>query len=289
MLTDVPAFSGFTVDDIPAATAFYADVLGLQVTEDQRHADLAPRGGDRPTLVYPKADHVPATYTILNFPVDDIDAAVASWPRAASVRCTTTACPRTTRACCADCGQAGALTSPGSPTRPATSCPSSSRVNRSGRCDSSPDVGRNPPQDVARVRPNDDAGVPDRRGVLRRRQHDDGRRVDLPLRQGPGPARLLLLDRPEPLHAAPGPAAAARRDHRRPAHAPASRRWPSSPARTSPRSSRWARRSTTRRWPTRSGRARTRWPSSISTPASGSGWSPRRRSSWPRSSPAGSS
>jgi predicted enzyme related to lactoylglutathione lyase len=75
MLRDSAAFSGFTVDDVAAAKAFYGDVLGLDVTEEHGMLTLhlAP---ERPTLVYPKADHVPATYTILNFPVADIDAAV---------------------------------------------------------------------------------------------------------------------------------------------------------------------------------------------------------------------
>ena len=75
MLADSKAFSGFAVDDIDAARAFYADTLGLRVTEE--HGQLTLHlAGDRPTFVYPKADHVPAGYTILNFPVDDIDAAV---------------------------------------------------------------------------------------------------------------------------------------------------------------------------------------------------------------------
>ena len=76
MLTDVPAYSGFTTDDIPAAKAFYADTLGLNVTEANGMLTLH-LGGDRPTLIYPKADHTPATYTVLNFPVDDIDVEMA--------------------------------------------------------------------------------------------------------------------------------------------------------------------------------------------------------------------
>jgi catechol 2,3-dioxygenase-like lactoylglutathione lyase family enzyme len=75
MLADSPAFSGFSVDDIVRAKAFYADTLGLSVTEENGMLTLH-LGGDRPTLVYPKKDHRPATYTILNFPVADIDAAV---------------------------------------------------------------------------------------------------------------------------------------------------------------------------------------------------------------------
>jgi catechol 2,3-dioxygenase-like lactoylglutathione lyase family enzyme len=75
MLADSKAFSGFAVDDIEKARAFYADTLGLKTSEENGLLTLH-LAGDRPTLVYPKPDHVPATYTILNFPVDDIDAAV---------------------------------------------------------------------------------------------------------------------------------------------------------------------------------------------------------------------
>ena len=74
MLGESKAFSGFAVDDIEAARGFYGDVLGLTVTEENGMLTLQ-LAGDRPTLVYPKEDHEPATYTILNFPVDDIDAA----------------------------------------------------------------------------------------------------------------------------------------------------------------------------------------------------------------------
>lgn len=75
MFGSTKAFSGFSVDDIDAARKFYAETLGLRVTENPAGLTLHI-AGDRPILVYPKADHVPATYTILNFPVPDIDAAV---------------------------------------------------------------------------------------------------------------------------------------------------------------------------------------------------------------------
>ena len=76
MFANTKAFSGFAVPDLPKARAFYEDTLGLRVSEanDLLTLHLA---GDRDTLVYPKPDYVPATYTILNFPVDDIDGAVA--------------------------------------------------------------------------------------------------------------------------------------------------------------------------------------------------------------------
>ncbi|WP_037357832.1 VOC family protein [Amycolatopsis orientalis] len=71
------AFSGFSVDDIPAARQFYAETLGIEVTENWGMLRLRLTEG-REVLVYPKGDkHVPAEYTVLNFPVDDIDQAVA--------------------------------------------------------------------------------------------------------------------------------------------------------------------------------------------------------------------
>jgi len=75
MLANSPAFSGFSVDDIPAARAFYAETLGLEVTEENGMLALH-LAGNRPTLVYPKPDHQPASFTILNFPVPDVPAAV---------------------------------------------------------------------------------------------------------------------------------------------------------------------------------------------------------------------
>jgi catechol 2,3-dioxygenase-like lactoylglutathione lyase family enzyme len=75
MFADTKAFSGFAVDDIEKARQFYAETLGLRTSEE--HGLMTMHlAGDRPTLVYPKPDHQPATYTILNFEVDDIDAAV---------------------------------------------------------------------------------------------------------------------------------------------------------------------------------------------------------------------
>ena len=74
MLGESKAFSGFAVDDMEKAKAFYEDVLGLKTSEEHGLMTLH-LAGDRPTLVYPKPDHQPATYTILNFPVEDIDAA----------------------------------------------------------------------------------------------------------------------------------------------------------------------------------------------------------------------
>ena len=75
MLTDSHAFSGFSADDIESCRAFYADTLGVEVTEENGMLSLH-LGGGTTVLIYPKDDHQPATYTCLNFPVSDIDATV---------------------------------------------------------------------------------------------------------------------------------------------------------------------------------------------------------------------
>ena len=77
MLADSPAFSGFAVDDVPAARQFYQEVLGLPVTEDHGMLRLHLHTGAE-VLVYPKPTHTPASFTILNFPVPDIEEAVAA-------------------------------------------------------------------------------------------------------------------------------------------------------------------------------------------------------------------
>ncbi len=68
------AFSGFSVDDLAAARQFYGEILGVELEEIPSGLRLKIGNG---ILVYPKPNHVPATYTMLNFPVDDIDKAVA--------------------------------------------------------------------------------------------------------------------------------------------------------------------------------------------------------------------
>ncbi|MFI7018344.1 VOC family protein [Streptomyces sp. NPDC050164] len=75
MFGTTKAYSGFSVNDIDAARKFYGDTLGIRVSEEHGMLILHIAGG-RDILVYPKEDHIPATYTILNFPVDDIEAAV---------------------------------------------------------------------------------------------------------------------------------------------------------------------------------------------------------------------
>jgi catechol 2,3-dioxygenase-like lactoylglutathione lyase family enzyme len=76
MLEKSQAYSGFSVDDIEAARAFYRDTLGLSVSDGGMGAILLELGSGAVVYVYPKPNHEPATYTVLNFPVDDIDVAV---------------------------------------------------------------------------------------------------------------------------------------------------------------------------------------------------------------------
>jgi catechol 2,3-dioxygenase-like lactoylglutathione lyase family enzyme len=78
MLADSEAFSGFAVPDLAEARRFYADTLGLRVSEldDQGGLLTLHLGGGRDVVVYAKPDHAPATYTILNFPVDDVEGTV---------------------------------------------------------------------------------------------------------------------------------------------------------------------------------------------------------------------
>lgn len=75
MFADTKAFSGFSVSDLEQARQFYGGTLGLRTSEENGLLILH-LAGDRDTLVYPKDNHVPATYTILNFPVADIEQAV---------------------------------------------------------------------------------------------------------------------------------------------------------------------------------------------------------------------
>jgi catechol 2,3-dioxygenase-like lactoylglutathione lyase family enzyme len=75
MLSGSHAYSGFSTNDIARTKAFYTDTLGLEVTEQMGNLTLKLPGGGR-VLVYPKDNHQPASFTVLNFPVDDIDKAV---------------------------------------------------------------------------------------------------------------------------------------------------------------------------------------------------------------------
>jgi catechol 2,3-dioxygenase-like lactoylglutathione lyase family enzyme len=72
MLKDTKAFSSFSVNDIEAAREFYTGTLGLEVSEQMGMLRVETAGSE-PILVYPKPNHVPAEFTVLNFPVDDIE------------------------------------------------------------------------------------------------------------------------------------------------------------------------------------------------------------------------
>ena len=75
MLGDSKAFSGFSVNDIEKVKEFYGRTLGLKVSESNGLLTLHLAGGNN-VLIYPKPNHTPATFTVLNFPVDDVDQAV---------------------------------------------------------------------------------------------------------------------------------------------------------------------------------------------------------------------
>ena len=75
MLGDSKAFSGFSANDNEIAKEFYGRTLGLKVSETNGLLTLHLAGGSN-VLIYPKPNHTPATFTVLNFPVDDVDQAV---------------------------------------------------------------------------------------------------------------------------------------------------------------------------------------------------------------------
>jgi len=75
MFRDTKAFSGFAVNDVPRAKQFYGETLGLNVSEEYGMLQLH-LGSGATVLVYPKDDHTPAGFTILNFPVENVEQAV---------------------------------------------------------------------------------------------------------------------------------------------------------------------------------------------------------------------
>ena len=75
MLENSKAFSGFAAPDIAKEKKFYSQTLGLKTSEQNGLLTLHLPGGNN-VLIYPKPNHVPATFTVLNFPVDDVDRAV---------------------------------------------------------------------------------------------------------------------------------------------------------------------------------------------------------------------
>lgn len=76
MFKNTKAFSGFSVNDIEKAKIFYAEVLGLEVSTEMHGFLNLHIAGESNILIYPKPNHVPATFTVLNFPVPDIEKAV---------------------------------------------------------------------------------------------------------------------------------------------------------------------------------------------------------------------
>ena len=77
MLTDSAAYSGFSSDDVEGCLAFYRDTLGLPAAENNGMVEVQLGGGGK-VLIYPKENHEPATFTVLNFPVPDVEVAVDS-------------------------------------------------------------------------------------------------------------------------------------------------------------------------------------------------------------------
>jgi catechol 2,3-dioxygenase-like lactoylglutathione lyase family enzyme len=77
MLLRSKAFSSFSVDDLGRAREFYGRTLGLDVAQTPEGLELRVFGGT-PVFLYPKEDHAPATFTVLNFPVDDVEEAVSA-------------------------------------------------------------------------------------------------------------------------------------------------------------------------------------------------------------------
>jgi predicted enzyme related to lactoylglutathione lyase len=74
-LSGAPAFSGYSTNDVSAAKRFYGDTLGLETSESMGGLGLRFPNGQR-VFIYPKPNHEPATFTVLNFPVEDVEAAV---------------------------------------------------------------------------------------------------------------------------------------------------------------------------------------------------------------------
>jgi predicted enzyme related to lactoylglutathione lyase len=78
MLANSKAFSGFAVDDVQKAQEFYGETLGVKTTllDEENGLLQLDLAGDRPTIIYLKPDFTPATYTVLNFPVEDVEKTV---------------------------------------------------------------------------------------------------------------------------------------------------------------------------------------------------------------------
>jgi predicted enzyme related to lactoylglutathione lyase len=81
VLNTKKAFSSFSVNDIPSAKDFYGKVLGLEVSSGPEGTLVVPLSGDTKALMYPKPNHEPATFTVLNFPVESVEKAVEDLSR----------------------------------------------------------------------------------------------------------------------------------------------------------------------------------------------------------------
>ena len=81
MFKDTKAFSTFSANDVPRLKQFYGETLGLNVSEEMGGLRLQLGGGGE-VFVYPKDDHTPASFTVLNFPVEDVDVAVEQLTKA---------------------------------------------------------------------------------------------------------------------------------------------------------------------------------------------------------------
>ncbi len=81
MFKDTKAFSTFSVDDVPRAKEFYGETLELNVSDEMNGLGLHLAGGGE-VFVYPKDDHTPASFTILNFPVESVEEAVDALTKA---------------------------------------------------------------------------------------------------------------------------------------------------------------------------------------------------------------
>jgi predicted enzyme related to lactoylglutathione lyase len=75
MFKNTKAFSSFSVDDLEKAKEFYGKTLGIEISESKEGLSLYPKSSNE-IFIYPKTDHAPATFTILNFPVNDVEQAV---------------------------------------------------------------------------------------------------------------------------------------------------------------------------------------------------------------------
>ena len=73
MFKNTKAFSGFSVDELQKAKQFYSQILGLEISESNDFSNFRSAAGQQTLLIYPKVNHTPATFTVLNFPVNNLE------------------------------------------------------------------------------------------------------------------------------------------------------------------------------------------------------------------------